>query len=105
MPKLIIIDHTGAEREIEAETGLSIMENVRAGGFDEVLAICGGCCSCATCHVVVDAEWFAATGVPSEDENELLDSSEHRTATSRLSCQIRMTDAFDGMKLTLPPSE
>lgn len=57
MPKLIVVNRAGEESTIEADTGLSVMEAIRDNGFDELLALCGGCCSCATCHVHVDAEW------------------------------------------------
>ncbi len=101
MPKLIVVTRDGTEHEVEAKSGMSVMENIRDNGFDEVLALCGGCCSCATCHVHVDASWMDRTGTVSEDENDLLDSSDHRDATSRLSCQIEMTDALDGLKVTV----
>lgn len=105
MPKLIVVDRAGTEHEFEAETGLSVMEAIRDNGIDELMALCGGCCSCATCHVFVDEQWSARTGVPSEDESDLLDSSDHRIETSRLSCQISMSDAFDGLKVTIAPED
>jgi len=77
------------------------MENIRDNGFDELLALCGGCCSCATCHVHVDPAFADRLEPMSEDENDLLDSSDHRNETSRLSCQIQMTDALDGLKVTI----
>lgn len=101
MPALTIVSRIGVERTIDAKAGLSVMENIRDAGFDELLALCGGCCSCATCHVHVDADWFAATGGPSPDEDDLLDSSDHRAPTSRLSCQIQMTTALDGLKIAI----
>lgn len=105
MPKLIVVDRSGAEKEIEATTGLSVMENIRDAGFDEILALCGGCCSCATCHVVVDAAWIDEVGTPGEDENDLLDSSDHRVAASRLSCQIEMSDKLNGLRVTIAPED
>ncbi|MCA3254575.1 MAG: 2Fe-2S iron-sulfur cluster binding domain-containing protein, partial [Alphaproteobacteria bacterium] len=69
------------------------------------LALCGGCCSCATCHVLVDDAWTAAAGGPNADENDLLDSSDHRGPTSRLSCQIQMTAALDGLRVTIAPED
>ena len=101
MPKLIVVTREGEERELEAEVGLSVMEIARDGGLDEILALCGGCCSCATCHVHVDADWFAQLPPMSEDENDLLDSSSDRTDTSRLSCQIQFTASLDGLKVTV----
>ena len=101
MPKLIVVTREGEDRELEAEVGLSVMEIARDGGIDEILALCGGCCSCATCHVHVDPEWFGQLSPMSEDENDLLDSSSDRTDTSRLSCQIQFTSALDGLRVTV----
>lgn len=101
MPKLIVVTREGEERELEAEVGLSVMEIARDGGVDEILALCGGCCSCATCHVHVAPEWFGKLAPMSEDENDLLDSSSDRNETSRLSCQIQFTPALDGLKVTV----
>ena len=101
MPKLIVVTREGEEREVMGEAGLSVMEVIRENGFDELLALCGGCCSCATCHVHVDPEFAAKLSPTSEDENDLLDSSAGRDDFSRLSCQIRFSDALDGMKVTI----
>jgi len=101
MPKLVVVNRAGDESVIEAETGLSVMEAIRDNGFDELLALCGGCCSCATCHIHVDAADIAKLSPMSEDENDLLDSSDHRDEFSRLSCQIQMTSALDGLKVRI----
>lgn len=101
MPKLVVVNRAGEEKTIEATAGMSVMEAVRDAGFDEMLALCGGCCSCATCHVHVDAGWADKLEPMSEDENDLLDSSDHRDATSRLSCQIHISDALDGLKVRI----
>ena len=105
MPKLTIVNRAGAEKTIEAQAGLSVMENIRDAGFDELLALCGGCCSCATCHVHVDEAWTAAAGAANSDEDDLLDSSDHRNARSRLSCQIEMTAALDGLRVAIAPED
>ena len=104
MPKLIVVNRDGAEQTVEGDKGLSVMEVIRDHGFDELLALCGGCCSCATCHVYVEqgAEAFPPVG---EDENDLLDTSDHRTETSRLSCQIPFTDELDGLRVTIAPED
>ena len=99
MPKLIVTLRDGEEREIEGDAGLSVMEVIRDAGIDEVLALCGGCCSCATCHVHVDPEFAAKLPPMSEDENDLLDSSSDRSETSRLSCQIPFSAELDGLKV------
>lgn len=101
MPKLIVVTRDGTEKEINGKTGMTVMENLRDNGVDELLALCGGCCSCATCHVHVDPEFAAKLPPMSEDENDLLDSSASRDANSRLSCQIEFTDALDGLKVTV----
>jgi ferredoxin, 2Fe-2S len=105
MPKLIVIDRSGAAKEVDATAGLSLMENIRDAGFDEVLALCGGCCSCATCHVIVDDVWTSEVGAAGEDEAALLDSSAHRTVASRLSCQIEMRDELAGLRVTIAPED
>ncbi len=105
MPKLVVTNRAGEEKTVEAGAGLSVMEAIRDNGFDELLALCGGCCSCATCHVHVDADWADKLPAMSEDENDLLDSSDHRGATSRLSCQLHMTAELDGLKVTIAPED
>lgn len=105
MPKLIVVNRAGDEKTVDATTGLSVMEAIRDNGFDELLALCGGCCSCATCHVHVAPADIARLEPMSEDENDLLDSSDHRNEFSRLSCQIEMTDALDGLKVTIAPED
>ncbi|MEN9683067.1 MAG: hypothetical protein RLZZ427_818 [Pseudomonadota bacterium] len=101
MPKLVVVNRAGEEKTVEAAAGLSVMEALRDNGFDELLALCGGCCSCATCHIHVDPAFADKVEAMSEDENDLLDSSDHRDAYSRLSCQIHMSDALDGLKITI----
>ncbi len=101
MPKLIVVTREGEERTVDGDAGLSVMEVIRDNGFDELLALCGGCCSCATCHVHVDPEFAAKLPPMSEDENDLLDSASDRNDQSRLSCQIPFTDALDGLKVTI----
>ncbi len=105
MPKLIVINRAGAEQTVDAANGVSVMEAIRDAGFDELLALCGGCCSCATCHVYVDPEFAGQVNALSEDENDLLDSTDHRQDNSRLSCQLQLTDALDGLKVTIAPED
>ena len=101
MPQLIVVTREGETRTIEGETGLSVMEVIRDAGIDELLALCGGCCSCATCHVHVDPAFADRLPTMSDDENELLAISDDRDGSSRLSCQIPFTDALDGMTVTI----
>lgn len=101
MPRLIVTTREGEMREVAGESGLSVMEVIRDAGFDELLALCGGCCSCATCHGHVAPEWTDRMPPLSEDENDLLDSSSDRNETSRLSCQLPFSDALDGLVVTI----
>ena len=101
MPKLIVVNRAGAETTVEAASGLTVMEAIRDNGFDELLALCGGCCSCATCHVHVDPAFKDRLPAMSVDEDDLLDSSDHRDENSRLSCQIPFSDDLDGLKVTI----
>ena len=101
MAKLIIVGRDGSEKAVEGKNGWSVMENIRNAGFDELLALCGGCCSCATCHVHVDPDYADKLPPMSDDENELLSISDDRDSESRLSCQIPFTDALDGMTVTI----
>jgi 2Fe-2S ferredoxin len=105
MPKLVVVNRAGEEKQIEAANGVSVMEAIRDAGFDELLALCGGCCSCATCHVYVDPAFADKVEKLSEDENDLLDSTDHRTERSRLSCQLHLSDAVDGLKVTIAPED
>ena len=105
MPSLTIVTRDGAERTVEARAGWSVMENIRDNGFDELLALCGGCCSCATCHVHVDEQWLAALPDMGADEDDLLDTSDHKIANSRLSCQILFTPELDGLRVQIAPED
>jgi len=101
MPQITVVDQAGAERGVEAPLGRTLMEVIRDNGFDELLALCGGCCSCATCHVHIAPDYMDKIPAMSEDENDLLDSSDHRNEYSRLSCQVPVTDALEGLVVTI----
>jgi len=105
MPKLTVITREFEETVIDFESGISVMEAIRNAGIDELLALCGGCCSCATCHVYVDDTLADKLPVVAEDENDLLDSSDHRQSGSRLSCQLTLTDDLDGLRVTVAPED
>lgn len=105
MASVIVTKRDGSELRIEGDGEQSIMEALRNNGVDELIALCGGCCSCATCHVYVDDEHFGRLPAMSDDENDLLDSSDFRKATSRLSCQLSFSDAIDGLRLAIAPEE
>ena len=101
MATLTVVTREGDEKTVEASKGMTVMEIIRDNGFDELLALCGGCCSCATCHVHVDPAFADLLPPISEDETDLLDSSDHRDETSRLSCQLPFSDALDGLRVTI----
>jgi 2Fe-2S ferredoxin len=95
----------GTKQIISAQAGLSLMEILRNAGVDEILALCGGCCSCASCHVQVDPHYSDQLQPMSESENDLLHGSTHRSETSRLACQIEFQDKLDGLIVTIPPED
>lgn len=105
MPKMTVVNRSGEESTIAVEDGLTVMEAIRDNGFDELLALCGGCCSCATCHIYVDPAFAEKLPAISEDEDDLLESSDHRTEQSRLSCQVPLTADLDGIKVTISPED
>jgi 2Fe-2S ferredoxin len=105
MPKLVVVNRAGEEKTVDVADGLTVMEAIRDNGFDELLALCGGCCSCATCHVHVDPAFADKLPKMSEDEDDLLESSDHREANSRLGCQIPFTADLDGLKVTIAPED
>jgi len=105
MPEIFVTKRDGATGSLTVNPGGTLMEAIRDGGYDELLALCGGCCSCATCHVYIDPEFAGLLPPISPDEDELLDSSSHRQANSRLSCQIKLTDSIPVLKATIAPED
>ena len=103
MAQMIVVDRDGKEHEVEAKPGLKIMEILRELDYG-VAAICGGLCSCATCHVYVDESWANRLPKAQSDELELLkELHDFRDGMSRLSCQIEFTDALSGIKVAIAP--
>ena len=90
---------------IPARAGESVMELIKAAQIDELLALCGGCCSCATCHIYVDEAQLDLLPRMDEDEDALLESSLHRQPNSRLACQLAFTAALAGLRITIAPEE
>lgn len=105
MIAVTVTTREGDQRQVEGVEGRSLMEAIRDGGVDELLAVCGGCCSCATCHVFVDEEFLGALPPIEPQEDDMLDCSEHRTAYSRLSCQITCTPDLDGLRVQVAPED
>lgn len=100
---LVVIDHEGVEHRLEALEGWRVMEVIRDWGLD-IKAECGGALACATCHVYVARAWLDKLHPASPEEEDMLDTVPDTRDNSRLSCQILMSDALDGLKVTLAPS-
>jgi 2Fe-2S ferredoxin len=99
--EILVTTRDGEERRVALTPGISLMEAIRDAGIDELLALCGGCCSCATCHVHVDPVFAGMLPGMSADEDDLLESSSDRDATSRLSCQIQLTQELAGLSVRI----
>lgn len=102
--KIRVTDRDGTNHEVDGQAGLKLMEVLRDLDYG-VEAICGGMCSCATCHVYVDAGWIDRLTPREDEENDLLDSLEGGRTNSRLSCQIELSDKHDGLAVTIAPQE
>jgi len=102
MPKITFIEHDGTVHTIEAEIGSTIMETAQRNGVTSIVAECGGSCTCATCLVHVDEKWSEVVGKPSAEEEDMLDFAFEVKPTSRLSCQIKVTEALDGLVVHTP---
>jgi 2Fe-2S ferredoxin len=105
MAQLFVTTREGVEKVVDVGEEMSLMHLIRERASDELLAICGGCCSCATCHVYVDESFVDRLPEMTGDENDLLDGTVHRTSRSRLSCQIPVTESLDGMRVTIAPED
>jgi 2Fe-2S ferredoxin len=95
----------GSETEIEAENGKSLMLSAVNNGVQGIVAECGGACSCATCHVIVDPEWYARLPPAQQLEKDIVEFAAEKSETSRLSCQITVTDELDGLVVRVPSSQ
>ena len=105
MAVINVTNRAGRTQSIPAKVGYTLMENLRDAGMD-VEAICGGCCSCATCHVFIDDAWLDKMPAYTADELELVEQTgSFKKTKSRLSCQIKFTEALDGISLTVAPSD
>jgi 2Fe-2S ferredoxin len=101
MPKMVFIEKDGNRKEVDAPIGLSVMEIAHRHGVD-IEGACDGSLACSTCHVIVEAAWAAKLDEPSEDEEDMLDLVFVLTETSRLGCQIVMSEELDGLTVALP---
>ena len=105
MPKITYIDTGGTARTVEVKAGLSVMEGAIKNNVPGIDADCGGACACATCHVYVDPDWTGKLSTRSAMEESMLDFAEGVEANSRLSCQIKVSDALDGLTVRMPESQ
>jgi ferredoxin, 2Fe-2S len=102
MPRIIFIEPDGSRREIEAPVGITLMEAAKQNGVNGILALCGGACACATCHVYVDAAWQPELGAREEMEEGMLENAWQPRGNSRLSCQIHITANLEGLVVRVP---
>ena len=101
MPKMVFIERDGTQKEVEAPLGLSVLEIAHRNSVD-IEGACEGSLACSTCHVIVDGAWFGKLAKPTEVEEDMLDLAFDLQETSRLGCQLIMTDALDGLVVKLP---
>ena len=101
MPKIVFVETDGTEKEFEVADGLSVLEAAHKNGID-LEGACEGSLACATCHMVVDPDWYDKLDPPSDEEEDMLDLAFGLTRTSRLTCQIRVSGAIDGLRVRLP---
>ena len=105
MARITYILHDGTEHTVEAEPGMTVMEAAVKNGIPGIAAECGGACACATCHVHVAEQWKDAVGEPSPMEEDMLDFAFDVRPSSRLSCQIKVSDALDGLVVRIPDKQ
>ena len=105
MAKITYIAVDGTRYEVDAENGSTVMENAIKNGVPGIEAECGGACACATCHVYVAENWASKTGTPEAMEEDMLDFAFDIRPSSRLSCQIKVTEALDGLKVRIPEKQ
>lgn len=101
MPTITVTQRSGQAQDIVIPAGVSLMEGLRDAGVEEILALCGGYCACATCHVYIADDWAPKLPAPSEDEEDALEGCGHRTRQSRLSCQVAIVEALDGLQVRI----
>jgi 2Fe-2S ferredoxin len=105
MPKITYIDHEGTARTVDGAIGATVMETATKNDIPGIVAECGGACACATCHVYVDDKWRDVLGTPEEMEEDMLDFAVETRENSRLSCQLKITDKFDGLIVHTPEKQ
>jgi len=101
VPKIHVTDLDGSEADIDGRVGYTLMEELKSYNYTAIEAACGGSCSCATCHVIIDGEWFGKLTPPTDMELELVSMAPASEAHSRLSCQVLLSDEMDGLKVRI----
>lgn len=101
MPKMVFIERDGNKKEVDAPVGLTLLDIAHRNDID-IEGACEGSLACSTCHVIVDKEWYGRLEEPSEDEEDMLDLAFGLTPTSRLGCQVVITEELDGLTVALP---
>ncbi len=104
MIKITFLFAGNKTREFEVQPGQTLLDVAKKNNMDEIEGACGGAMACSTCHVIVDPEWYGKLPVPTMDETDMLDLASGLTKTSRLGCQIRLTEAMNGLIVRVPPS-
>ncbi len=105
MPKIVYITLDGERHEVEVECGYTVMEGAVNNNIDGIVAECGGACACATCHSYIDEAWMSKIGAMDDMEDSMLDAAFERKDNSRLTCQIEVTDALDGLVVHVAENE
>jgi ferredoxin, 2Fe-2S len=105
MPKITYVEHGGKEHAVDVASGMSVMEGAVRNMVPGIDADCGGACACATCHVYVDEAWIEETGKAQSMESSMLDFAENVRPNSRLSCQIQVSEALDGLRVVMPAQQ
>jgi ferredoxin len=105
MTTIEVTARDGTLHKVSGEPGMTLLEAIRDGGVDDILALCGGCCSCATCHVYIGDSHPELFAPASADEDDLLDGSAHRQLGSRLSCQVVLASRLEGLSVTVAPED
>lgn len=102
MGSITFIEHDGNKHEVEIEEGQTLMQLAMDNTVPGIDADCGGSCACGTCHVIIDEKWFTESGTPNSAESQMLDMTPDHANTSRLSCQVKISEKMDGMEVRLP---
>ena len=105
MVRITYVEHDGTEHAVDVSPGLSVMEGAVKNNLPGIDADCGGACACATCHVYVESEWMSKVGSRAQMEEDMLDFAFDVRDTSRLSCQIKISDALDGLRVRIPEKQ